>query len=103
MEIAHATRSEFLEPCEVAIRRNKKALDEGGVISIGLKNGGYDGRVIVTIQSDSWKFFLADWKNIDPTRFPTRIKAAATALLNCHCDGQFEISHSNGALSIRAL
>lgn len=39
----------------------------------------------------------------DATRFPARIKAAATALLNCGYEGRFDISHSDGLLTIRAV
>lgn len=103
MDIAYATRSQFLDPCEAAIRGHRTELDAGGVVHVDLQEGGYDGRVIVTIHPNDRTAFGTDWESTDPTRFPARIKAAATALLNCRCEGRFEVSHSDGSLRIRAV
>ena len=102
MDIPYATRSQFLDVCEIAIRRHRAELDAGGVVHVDLKKGGYDGLIIVTIHLKN-RTFGTDWKNKDPTRFPARIKAAATALLNCGCKGRFEVAHSDGSLAIRAV
>lgn len=103
MEIAYTTRSQFLTACESAIREHSSELHGGGVVQVDLHKGGYDGRVIVTIRSTDRMAFSTDWKGVDPSRFPARIKAAATALLNCQCDGRFDVSHSDGSLMIRAV
>ena len=102
MDIAYATRSQFLDACEAAIRGHRAELDTGGVVHVDLKEGGYDGQVVVTIRPSDRAAFGTDWESTDPTRFPARIKAAATALLNCGCEGQFEVSHSDGSLTIRS-
>lgn len=103
MHIAYATRSQFIASCEAAIRAHRAKLDTGGVVHVDLKEGGYDGEVVVIIRSSDRAAFGTDWESTDPIRFPMRIKAAATALLNCGCEGRFEVSHSDGSLTIRAV
>jgi hypothetical protein len=103
MDIVYATRSKFLDACEAMIRGHRPELDAGAVLQVYLGEGGYDGRVAVTIRHGDRTSFGADWESTDPTRFPVRIKAAATALLNCGCMGRFEISHSAGLLEIRSI
>lgn len=103
MDIAYSTRSQFLEACEAAIRGHRADLDGGGTVYVDLGEGGYDGRVVVTIRQNDRASFGTDWTSPDPTRFPVRIKAAATALLNCGCEGAFEVSHADGSLAIRAV
>jgi hypothetical protein len=102
MDIAFATRSRFLVACQDAIRRDRAELDAGGAIRIDLDEGGYSGRVLVMIRPGDAVSFGTDWEATDPTRFPARIKAAATALLNCGCVGRFYVEHTDGALEIRA-
>ena len=101
MDIAYVTRSQFLDACEAAIRGHRAELDAGGVVNVELGSGGYVGRVVVTIRSQDRASFGTDWEHSDSTRFPARIKAAATALLNCGCEGRFQIAHSDGSLAIR--
>lgn len=103
MEIAFATRSKFLKVCENVISKNLVELDSGGVVHVGLEEGGYNGRVIVEILPNDRSFFETDWESKDPTRFPARIKAAATALKNSGCEGRYEISHLDGSLSIKSV
>jgi hypothetical protein len=103
VDIAYATRSQFLGACETAIHSRRADLDAGGTVYVDLGEGGYDGRVVVTISQQDRSSFGTDWTNSDPTRFPARIKAAATALLNCGCEGAFEVSHADGTLAIRAI
>jgi hypothetical protein len=103
VDIAYLTRSQFLEACEAAIRGHRAELEAGGTIHVDLGEGGYDGRVVVTIRPNDRSSFGTDWTSSDPTRFPVRIKAAATALLNCGCEGGFEVSHMDGSLAIRGV
>ncbi len=103
MDIAYSTRSQFLDACEAAFRGQRAHLDAGGTVHIDLGDGGYDGRVAVTIRQSDRASFGTDWANSDPSRFPARIKAAATALLNCGCEGTFEVSHADGSLAVRAV
>ena len=101
MDIAHVTRSAFLAPCENAIRAARARLDSGEPIEIALDDGGYAGRIEVEISDDATTF-ASDWENPDPSRFPARIRAAATALFNCGCRGRFVIEHRDGLLTVRA-
>ena len=103
MDIAYAGRSKFLDVCEAAVREHRAELDAGEVVHVDLQPGGYDARVIVGIYPNNLTVFRTDWEHADLTRFPARIKATATALLNCGCEGRFELSHSNGTLTIRAV
>ena len=104
MQIRYASRSKFIDACEAVIREHQSHLAAKTPVRVKLEEpGGYDGRVIVNIDSKDRDLFGTDWEGTDPTRFPARIKAAATALLNCRCDGRFEILHSDGSLNITRL
>jgi hypothetical protein len=100
MDIAFASRSRFLDACEQAIRVGRAVLDAGGTVRVELDEGGYPGTILVTIHSENCRFFESNWEAADVTRFPARIKAAATALYNCSCFGRFQVVHSDGALAI---
>jgi hypothetical protein len=103
MDISYASRSKFLEPCIAAIREHRADLEAGETVRVLLGESGYEGRVVVHIRQTERSWFGTDWTSSDPTRFPARIKAAATALLDCGCKGEFEITHDGGTLGIRAL
>lgn len=103
MDIAYSTRSQFLDTCESAIRSRRADLESGSTVFIELGDGGYNGRITVTIRQGDRTAFGTDWTSSDPTRFPARIKAAATALLNCGCEGTFEVTHADGSLAVRAI
>ncbi len=101
MEIRYCTRSRFLVVCEDAIRTNESTLKRRITLNINLDRGGYNNRVLATIDASNHDEFDTNWNQKDPTRFPARIKAAATALHNCGCHGQYEITHNDGVLTIR--
>jgi hypothetical protein len=104
LEIKYATRSEFLEPCINKFQEQEKELLSGKTIQVILKSGGYDKEVILNIDSNNSSVFnTVNWHNKDSTRFPVRIKAAATALLRLKYCGQFKINHQNGVLTISLL
>jgi hypothetical protein len=102
MDIPYVDRSGFLEACERAIRLSRGSLSTGHVIRVELDadTPGYAGRVIVEIRADDRSGFGTDWEASDPTRFPARIRAAATGLYNCGCFGRFAISHREGVVEI---
>lgn len=102
INIPYALRSKFLRRCEQALTAHRALLDGGSVLNVALEPGGYSERLIVTILPGVTTTFQAEWKVNDITRFPSRIKAAATALRNCDSTGDFDISHDDGTLSIRA-
>src|SRR5690349_6119162 len=101
MKIRYSVRSSFLLPCKGAIRNGGQRLQNGGSVSVNLPSGGYDGHVYVNIRPRDPATFETNWANSDPTRFPARIKAAATALKDSGYIGRFEITHTDGILGIR--
>jgi hypothetical protein len=103
MDIPYVTRSKFLEPCQAALLRTQhaKAVDGGEEIFVALASGGYGGKFIVTVEDNGSSCFEVSWATKDWTRFPARIRAAATALKSCGRFGRFEIEHRNGQLVIR--
>jgi hypothetical protein len=103
VDITYPTRSKFLKTCEAALHKYRAELEAGDVVHVDLQEGGYSGRIVLTIRTADRTAFGTDWERPDPTRFPARIRAAAAALMNCHCQGRFEISHSDGSLTIRAV
>lgn len=100
MDIPYATRSKFLAPCEKAVIAHHERLDGGSQVDVALEPRGYNGYLIVTVQPGVTNTFQAEWNTKDITRFPSRIKAAVTALRNCGITGSFIISHEKGKLSI---
>jgi hypothetical protein len=62
--------------------------------------GGYGGTIRVKIERLQLLEFEADWESRDWTRFPARIRAAATALRDTGHFGTFDISHNEGTLRI---
>ncbi len=100
MDIPFAVRSKFLVPCEQALTAQHGLLDSGSRVDVEMDPRGYNRSLIVTIQPGTTGTFQAEWKTKDITRFPSRIKAAATALRNYGMTGSFNISHDNGRLSI---
>ena len=101
MNIPYVTRSRFLGVLEKAIRSWPE--DQGESLQVMLDGDGYAGCVTVTIRDGDSGPFGTDWEASDPTRFPARIKAAATALFNCGCRGRYEIRYNRnqGSLVIR--
>jgi len=101
MEIPFVTRSKFLVGCKEEIMKNRSALDSGALLPITLEAGVYTGHITVDVRSGAPYEFASDWEGSDWTRFPARIRAAATALRECDCFGTFVITHQDGSLSIR--
>jgi 5-methylcytosine-specific restriction protein A len=99
MKIAYSSISKFLVLCEQALALHGDKFKGG--INVVLEPGGYEGSLIVTIEKEDETGFETDWENPDVTRFPARIKAAATALRNQGYWGTFVVSHKNGSLSIK--
>ena len=102
MDIPFSSRSKFLAACEGAVTAHRADLDAGRTVSVTLGDGGFEKRVLVTLNRDERDTFGSDWTGSDVTWFPVRIRAAATALRDCGCVGTFEVSHEDGTLSIRA-
>jgi hypothetical protein len=100
MYIPYATRSRFFEPIEEAFETARRCPDAGAPVSIVLAPGGYDGAIVVDTSHDENSGFAAEWERPDPTRFPARIRAAATVLRSRGCVGRYLITHRDGVLTI---
>ncbi len=68
-----------------------------------LDNDGYSGEFEVEIGTDNNNFNVSGYNYRDITRFPARIRAAATALKLSNLLGCFRISHNNGILKINKI
>jgi hypothetical protein len=100
MNIPYSLHSKFTVLCQEGIATQQGALNAGQEIHIALEAGGYSGKINVAIDKDNLIGFETDWSASDPSRFPARLKAAATALRDSDNLGRFEISHSNSVISI---
>jgi hypothetical protein len=65
--------------------------------------GGYKGSIDVVISDLKEQEFNADLELADWTRFPARIRAAATELRDQGYSGVFKISHDEGRLQIEII
>lgn len=102
-EIPYTTRSRFLPVIEECLCSQRNSFTAGYPVCISLESGGYSGDTIVVVQLGNSRTFQTDWQGKDPTRFPQRIRAAATALRNYQFEGRFRITHKDGALRIQAI
>lgn len=103
MNISFVKRhSEFLAPCEQAIREARDTLLAGEVVSVHFDKAesGFMGNVTVEIRESDDREFGTDWERPDPSFFPRRIVAAATALHRCGCYGRYLISHQDGTIEM---
>lgn len=97
MRIDFATRSSFLPAIHAALD------DAGGCegrVVVQLSPQGYPGTIRLELTEGTSDSFATDWEGADPTRFPARIRAAATALRDRRCFGVFVVSHDEGRLTI---
>jgi hypothetical protein len=95
--LTHPDRSIFYPKLREAIRETDGKLP----ISLNLgKEGGYDGDVTIIISSPTEAEFEAGIELDDWTRFPARIRAAATALRDSGLHGRFRVQHRNGQLGL---
>ena len=101
MKIPHLTqtsRSQFYPLVREVLRESGKRWP---VLVHFPKTGGYDGAVKVTIGSATEAEFEADHELTDWTRFPARIRAAATALRDSGRLGSYQVKHNDGNLEVR--
>lgn len=78
MDIAYPTRSQFLDACETARRKYCAELDAGGVVHVDLQEGGYGGRVNITISATDRTAFGTDWESPEAAmRLPRSTKLQA--------------------------
>lgn len=101
MKIQYPTRSRFLATCEEAIRKDRSTLLNGELLSIRLPERGYSRDTEITITPDDNGGFHTTWNSKHPSRFSSRIRAAALALYKQGCFGTYRTIHHNGLLTIR--
>lgn len=100
MDIPFVTRSKFIEPIQEALKAAGGCVALDRPLRVLMTERGYPGRVRVTIWRERVDEFASDWEGADRTRFPVRIRAAATALRDQRCYGPFVITHREGLLTI---
>jgi hypothetical protein len=98
MKIPHLKRDGTFRP---QIREAIQNLKASPVVHVSLyPAGGYNGAVTITISNRHEREFHIGREISDSTRFPARIRAAATELRDQGFRGRFRISHDDGALQI---
>jgi putative restriction endonuclease len=72
---------------------------------LGAEASGYSGKVKVAIQpaADEGFSVVSGWSGKDPTRFPARIRAAATAIKDFGHEGEYFIHHDDGVIKIQKV
>ena len=101
MKIPHLKQDGKFRP---QIRGQLESLRSADRVSIELhESGGYDDCIEVTIGDVADEEFEAAVQLSDPTRFPARIRAAATELRDQGFIGTYKITHSDGLLLIELL
>jgi hypothetical protein len=104
MLIRYNTRqSRFVGPVRQAIEAMGGQVRIGRPLTVILDEAGYEGDVVVEIVEDHATNFWTDWDSEDPSRFPARIRAAATALRDAGCFGRFLISYQSRLLQVARL
>ena len=96
----HIKNSDFVNVIQDKISnfKNEKIIELND-----LSNDGYSGEFEVEIGINNNDFEVSDYNSKDITRFPARIKAAATALKLSNLLGRFRISHNSGILKINKI
>jgi hypothetical protein len=98
--ISYAARSSFFGAIDDALEDAGDRLTSGRAVEVILSPQGYDGEYLVRIDARDQQAFGTDWIGTDETRFPARIRAAATVLGNRGDRGVFRVSHVSGRLAI---
>ncbi len=99
---AQKNRLKFYLECSNQIIENKSSIEKGIPIKFNLREGGgYSGRIKVKVDKNNNNQFWADWKSLDTTRFPARIRTVAYVLFEEKCYGEFTISHFEDEITIK--
>jgi hypothetical protein len=100
MKIPHLTQTHLSKFYPLAKDALTKAAGKWPVLVTLGKPGGYNGEREVAITTAHEPEFESDFEADDWTRFPARIRAAATALRDAGFTSSFLISHKDGELRI---
>ena len=104
MLIPHLVKQGSFRPkLSKLIGQVKDQIKKGSIVQMDLQRaGGYaDENIKITIKNDMINEFETDWEYQDPTRFPARIRALATALQDNRMWGTYFVSHNDGIIKIR--
>ena len=95
--------STFLEDITPKITEKSHSISSGESVELTFeKDGGYPcPEITIRIDSATPDKFATSWTGSDPTRFPARVKAVATALRDLGMNGVFQVSYKDGKLSIQ--
>ena len=99
--IAFSASSDFFDAIADRIRRDDEALFAGDSVVVTLGGSGYDATHIVVLDAARDDAFLGDFPGSDTTRFPARIRAAATVLSEQRQFGSFAVTSEGPHLVIR--
>jgi hypothetical protein len=106
MRIRYNVRqSKFVAPIWAAIQQAEGGVRSGRPIIIHLdeERDGYAGEVLVELDRENPETFQTNWDGDDESRFPARIRAAATVLRDAGSFGRFLIKHDSGQLIVAPL
>jgi hypothetical protein len=103
VRIEFTARSSFLPAINEAFDAAGECPGAENTVIVQLSRQGYPGTIQVDITEDASDSFDSDWDGTDLTRFPARIRAAATVLRNRRCFGRFVIRHEQGHLTINRM
>ena len=94
---------DFREAISNSLNENKVIFSDSGEMEVELEAeaSGYSGEVRVTIHPDLDEGFGSDWSGNDPTGFPARIRAAATAIKDNGYKDDYLIHHNDGLIKIQ--
>jgi len=103
MSIKYPLRSEFIDALRERVKFGRARLEQGHLIEVKLKPGGYQGKWSVIISPDDPKEFKVIGTMKDPTRFARRIRVAAWALFEEKIFGRFVMEHDreSGIVTIK--
>jgi hypothetical protein len=106
MKVPYLTqRGEIYTQCQAQVTEAEEDLANGKEITITInrQDAGYTGEIIVAICEGNDTHFDTNWSCQDVTRFPARIRNAATVLHDEGLYDMFRISHCNSTIRIRKL
>lgn len=103
MNLKYPSHSEFIEALREGVKLRRSHLEQGRLLEVKLKPGGYQGKWSVIVSPDDAKEFKVIGTMKDPTRFPRRIRVAAWALFEEKIFGCYVIEHDreSGIVTIK--
>lgn len=100
--IPYVHYSKYMDSCRVFVRRHAAVIDSGKKIkwTTGWTGGYYGSHVVMISQGTT---FCTTYQGSDPSRFPLRLRALATALRDVGLNHLFHLVHKGGVIWIQRL